>query len=76
MKINSTRLEALLIEMQSGLRSGAFDDDATYVTMCILEQNGIQIQVKVTCDPHEFMSFVTSGVVEFDSHACQGISDL
>lgn len=60
MKINSGRLEELLAEMKKYLEDGS----CTYVTMCIHEQDEIQIQVKVTSDRQEFVAAVTTGVVE------------
>lgn len=60
MRINSQRLESLLLEMLAEVRGGPFED----VSMCVFEHAGLQVQVKVTSDPNEFIGVVTTGVVE------------
>lgn len=72
MRINSERLEALLLEMLAGLRRGPYED----MSMCILERDGMQIQVHVTSDPREFIGVVTSGVVEGVSTEAPGFNDF
>lgn len=60
MKINSERLEALLFEMLARVRSG----DCDWVAMCIQEQDGVQVQVRVTSDSNDFLGVVSPGVIE------------
>lgn len=57
--VNTNLLQATLTQMLLNLKTGPYDSEE----VCLLEVNGLQIQLKVTADQDEFIEPATEGLV-------------